>query len=388
MPDDTALRLLSTLIDEKARRGEKLTAQEARYDARAAGLSQRERAARWGWTHANVRTFDGGGEPDLEGRFAPHARTGVAQGNTEVAQETVEMSQDQPEVTQRSHGGNTAEAAPAPLSYSPTPPPTGAYPSQGDFDGFGAFLAVLESLPDPAANAGAFHAQVDAGFRTAGWLVGREAPVLERGDGRTGRVDLVAERHGYRVAVELDRAAPREKSLAKLAAVAVDLRAVLLRSGPEGMQAPPPGVDVVFGFGHTGNGRHFEPPSRVEVRAYAEGDGLPVEHVDEFCDHFDSNGWKVGGKTAMRDWRAAYRNWVKRAGRFGPRQKAAPAVDFLGDPRADLSAADAKALAAKYGLAPQDFYSVGKDWKNETLWRCKIERLLAVGAVKPEEVEA
>lgn len=56
----------------------------------------------------------------------------------------------------------------------------------------------------------------------ASWLEGRgysctlEVPVADRGDGRTGRIDLVAERGGNRVAIEIDRETPREKSLFKL----------------------------------------------------------------------------------------------------------------------------------------------------------------------------
>lgn len=56
----------------------------------------------------------------------------------------------------------------------------------------------------------------------ASWLEGRgysctlEVPVADRGDGRTGRIDLVAERGGNRVAIEIDREKPREKSLFKL----------------------------------------------------------------------------------------------------------------------------------------------------------------------------
>ncbi len=36
------------------------------------------------------------------------------------------------------------------------------------------------------------------------------------------------------------------------------------------------------------------------------------EQSELFFDHFTSNGWKVGGKTAMQDWHSAVRNWLKR----------------------------------------------------------------------------
>ena len=60
----------------------------------------------------------------------------------------------------------------------------------------------------------------------------------------------------------------------------------------------------------------FVPPEAGEVAAYAKAEGLD-NHAECFCDHFASNGWRVGGKAPMRDWRAAYRNWCRRAPAFG-----------------------------------------------------------------------
>ena len=36
----------------------------------------------------------------------------------------------------------------------------------------------------------------------------------------------------------------------------------------------------------------------------------------EFYDHFTANGWMVGGKSKMKDWKAAARNWSRRATDF------------------------------------------------------------------------
>jgi uncharacterized protein YdaU (DUF1376 family) len=35
-----------------------------------------------------------------------------------------------------------------------------------------------------------------------------------------------------------------------------------------------------------------------------------------FCDHYESNGWRVSGKTPMVNWRAAFRNWMRRRPQF------------------------------------------------------------------------
>ncbi|GAA4388957.1 DUF1376 domain-containing protein [Hymenobacter koreensis] len=61
-------------------------------------------------------------------------------------------------------------------------------------------------------------------------------------------------------------------------------------------------------------------PALAEVQAYAA-----EQHPDHaeaqteaaaFFDHFESNGWRVGGKTPMANWRAAFRNWMRRRPQF------------------------------------------------------------------------
>ncbi|QJX47809.1 DUF1376 domain-containing protein [Hymenobacter taeanensis] len=64
------------------------------------------------------------------------------------------------------------------------------------------------------------------------------------------------------------------------------------------------------------------PPTLAEVQAYAayQHPGHPAagEEAAAFFDHFESNGWRVGGKTPMVDWRAAFRNWMRRRPQFQP----------------------------------------------------------------------
>jgi len=60
-------------------------------------------------------------------------------------------------------------------------------------------------------------------LRDAGFAVWREFEV------GIGRVDILAVRDGFRVAIELDRKSPRWKSLAKLQTADADARVVVLR---------------------------------------------------------------------------------------------------------------------------------------------------------------
>ena len=52
-------------------------------------------------------------------------------------------------------------------------------------------------------------------------------------------------------------------------------------------------------------------PSMNDVRAYWAAARLAGD-PEQFFDHFQANGWKVGGKTPMKDWQAAARNWSRR----------------------------------------------------------------------------
>lgn len=70
-----------------------------------------------------------------------------------------------------------------------------------------------------------------------------------------------------------------------------------------------------------------KPENRAEVDVYAAEIGMNKADVDCWFDHFEANGWKVGGKAAMKDWRAALRNGQRRAPTFnGTKPKPRPSV--------------------------------------------------------------
>lgn len=51
------------------------------------------------------------------------------------------------------------------------------------------------------------------------------------------------------------------------------------------------------------------PPSSTEVKTYFEAIGIPQE-AEGFFDFYESKGWLVG-KTKMKNWQAAARNWKR-----------------------------------------------------------------------------
>lgn len=57
-----------------------------------------------------------------------------------------------------------------------------------------------------------------------------EVYVPNRGDGHTGRIDLVIKSHNGIIAIEIDRKSPRKKSLFKLQKFQADKKYLILRS--------------------------------------------------------------------------------------------------------------------------------------------------------------
>ncbi len=53
----------------------------------------------------------------------------------------------------------------------------------------------------------------------------------------------------------------------------------------------------------------FVPPTVGDVRAYCEGRGKPID-AERFVNFYESKGWLVG-KSPMKDWKAAARNWAE-----------------------------------------------------------------------------
>jgi hypothetical protein len=62
-------------------------------------------------------------------------------------------------------------------------------------------------------------------------------------------------------------------------------------------------------------------PTLEEVKDYfceftGKLDPSVADKATDFYDHFESNGWLVGGKSKMKDWRAAGRRWIRNNEKF------------------------------------------------------------------------
>lgn len=58
--------------------------------------------------------------------------------------------------------------------------------------------------------------------------------------------------------------------------------------------------------------KRFTKPTLAEVTEAMAGSPNHEREAQQFLDYYDSNGWRVGGKTPMKDWRAAVRTWKRR----------------------------------------------------------------------------
>ncbi len=63
-------------------------------------------------------------------------------------------------------------------------------------------------------------------------------------------------------------------------------------------------------------GKTFSPPGLEEVKGFFKESESTHDEAESFFNHFQSNGWLVGGKAKMKDWQAAARNWIKRSKTF------------------------------------------------------------------------
>jgi len=58
------------------------------------------------------------------------------------------------------------------------------------------------------------------------------------------------------------------------------------------------------------------PPDWSEVETFFKEKMISITEAEKFFNYFQSNGWLVGGKTQMKDWHAAARNWILNSPNF------------------------------------------------------------------------
>lgn len=62
--------------------------------------------------------------------------------------------------------------------------------------------------------------------------------------------------------------------------------------------------------------KKFLEPALSEIKMYFEEKGHSHGEAEKFFNHYESNGWLVGGKSKMKNWQAAARNWMLNSKKF------------------------------------------------------------------------
>jgi hypothetical protein len=59
-------------------------------------------------------------------------------------------------------------------------------------------------------------------------------------------------------------------------------------------------------------------PTFDEIQKHFHENNFPELEAQKFFNYFSSNGWLVGGKTPMVDWKASTQNWMLNVNKFNP----------------------------------------------------------------------
>ncbi|GGA87519.1 transcriptional regulator [Flavobacterium palustre] len=62
------------------------------------------------------------------------------------------------------------------------------------------------------------------------------------------------------------------------------------------------------------------PPNLDAVKNYFKEKNIRELEAEKFFNYYNSNGWLIGGKTPMKDWKAAVRNWILNLEKFNNNQ--------------------------------------------------------------------
>ena len=65
----------------------------------------------------------------------------------------------------------------------------------------------------------------------------------------------------------------------------------------------------------------FTAPTIEFVQEYFKEKNKPDIEAQKFFNYFESNGWKIGGRSPMKNWKAAANNWMLNSNKFGSEPK-------------------------------------------------------------------
>ena len=100
--------------------------------------------------------------------------------------------------------------------------------------------------------------------------------------------------------------------------------------------------------GKNSRSKRFVPPTLQEITKFIDDEHLQVDPF-RFWNYYESNGWMVGGKSHMKNWQAAVRNWSAKESGTAAKPKAKKFDNFDQRPSGDLMDQYIKQLEERYG---------------------------------------
>ena len=77
-------------------------------------------------------------------------------------------------------------------------------------------------------------------------------------------------------------------------------------------------------------------PNLEEAQTFFSENNFSEIEAQKFFNYFESNGWLVGGKTKMKDWKAAARNWMLNANKYANNKPNQSAISTRANTRESL----------------------------------------------------
>ena len=65
----------------------------------------------------------------------------------------------------------------------------------------------------------------------------------------------------------------------------------------------------------------FIAPTIELVKQFFQEKKVSTIEAEKYFNYYSSKGWLVGGKTPMKDWKAAARNWILNLDKFNPKKE-------------------------------------------------------------------
>lgn len=91
---------------------------------------------------------------------------------------------------------------------------------------------------------------------------------------------------------------------------------LFLRCHPESVEGKQFHAVTLSGVEATQKSDSKIPPEFSKVLLYFEEKDSTKLEAEKFYNHYESNGWLVGGKSKMKNWQAAARNWLLNSKKF------------------------------------------------------------------------